>query len=79
VSPYPSPVPSRPPSPGEGGKRRPGLERGDEELRRIEHELRLALSEIRYGSIEIVIQDSRVVQIERREKVRFDREGREGR
>ncbi|MFL6235085.1 MAG: YezD family protein [Thermoanaerobaculia bacterium] len=54
-------------------------ERGDEELRRIEHELRLALSEIRYGSIEIVIQDSRVVQIERREKVRFDREGREGR
>jgi hypothetical protein len=77
--PYPSPVPSRPPSPGEGEKRRSGLERGDEELRRIEHELRLALSEIRYGSIEIVIQDSRVVQIERREKVRFDREGREGR
>ena len=46
---------------------------GDEELRRIEHELRRALVEIRYGSIEIVIQDSRVVQIERREKVRFDR------
>ena len=67
--PYPSPVPSQ---------RRPGVERGDEELRRIEHELRLALSEIRYGSIEIVIQDSRVVQVERREKVRFDREGREG-
>lgn len=57
----------------------PSREKGDEELRRIEHELRLALSEIRYGSIEIVIQDSRVVQIERREKVRFDREGREGR
>jgi len=54
-------------------------ERGSEELRRIEAELRLALSSIRYGSIEIVIQDSRVVQIERREKVRFDREGREGR
>jgi hypothetical protein len=52
--------------------------RGEEELRRIEHELRHALSEIRYGSIEIVIQDSRVVQIERREKVRFDREGRAG-
>ncbi|HEX4966425.1 MAG TPA: YezD family protein [Thermoanaerobaculia bacterium] len=57
---------------------RPGL-KGSEELRRIEEELRHALSEIRYGSIEIVIQDSRVVQIERREKVRFDREGREGR
>jgi hypothetical protein len=46
---------------------------GEEELRRIEEELTHALSEIRYGSIEIVIQDSRVVQIERREKVRFDR------
>ena len=51
----------------------------DEELRRIEGELRRGLAEIRYGSIEIVIQDSRVVQIERREKVRFDRGGREGR
>jgi len=49
---------------------------GEEELRRIEAELRHALSEIRYGSIEIVIQDARVVQIERREKVRFDRQGR---
>ena len=57
----------------------PHRERGNEELSRIEQELRLALSEIRYGSIEIVIQDSRVVQIERREKVRFDRESREGR
>ena len=46
---------------------------GEEELRRIEEELTQALSEIRFGSIEIVIQDSRVVQIERREKVRFDR------
>ena len=49
--------------------RRPGAE----ELRRIEDELMHSLSEIRFGSIEIVIQDSRVVQIERREKVRFDR------
>jgi hypothetical protein len=47
---------------------------GEEELHRIEAELRHALSEIRFGSIEIVIQDSRVVQIERREKVRFDRQ-----
>ena len=54
-------------------------EKGEEEFHRVEQELRLALSEIRYGSIEIDIQDSRVVQIERREKVRFDREGREGR
>ena len=55
------------------------MSRGEKELRRIEEELRTALTEIRYGSIEIVIQDSRVVQIERREKVRFDREDREGR
>jgi len=46
---------------------------GEAELRRIEEELTHALSEIRFGSIEIIIQDSRVVQIERREKVRFDR------
>ena len=33
-----------------------------------------ALEGIRYGSIEIVIHDSRIVQIERKEKLRFDRE-----
>lgn len=46
---------------------------GEEELHRIQEELVQALSAIRFGSIEIVIQDARVVQIERREKVRFDR------
>lgn len=56
-------------------RRDPPAHAGEEELRRIEDELRLALSEIRYGSIEIIIQDSRVIQIERREKVRFDRPG----
>ena len=55
------------------------MSRVEKELQRIEAELRHALSDIRYGSIEIVIQESRVVQIERREKVRFDREDREGR
>jgi len=30
-----------------------------------------AIREIRYGSVEIVIHDSRVVQVERREKVRL--------
>ena len=33
-----------------------------------------AIHEIHYGSIEIVIHDSRVVQIERKEKIRFDAE-----
>jgi hypothetical protein len=60
-------------SPRPGPVALPSEDRGEEELSRIERELRRALSEIRYGSIEIVIQDSRVVQIERREKLRLDR------
>ena len=32
----------------------------------------LALRSIRYGTIELVIHDGRVVQLERREKVRFE-------
>ncbi len=32
-----------------------------------------ALRGIRYGSIELVIHDGRVVQIERKEKLRFER------
>ncbi len=35
-------------------------------------EIGLALRAIRYGAIELVIHDGRVVQLERREKVRFD-------
>jgi hypothetical protein len=35
------------------------------------HELAQALRSIRYGTIELVIHDGRVVQLERREKVRF--------
>jgi hypothetical protein len=31
-----------------------------------------ALEGIRYGSVEIVLHDSKIVQIERKEKVRFD-------
>jgi hypothetical protein len=37
-------------------------------------ELRQALHSIRYGTIELVIHNGRVVQLERREKVRFDQE-----
>lgn len=32
-----------------------------------------ALQGIRYGSLEVIIHDSRIVQIERKEKLRFDR------
>jgi len=48
----------------------PGL--SDEILRRIAS----AISGVRFGSVEVVIQDSRVVQIERKEKFRFDKPGR---
>lgn len=34
-----------------------------------------AISAIRFGSVEIVIHDGRVVQIERREKVRLEHAG----
>jgi hypothetical protein len=37
-------------------------------------ELLQALRDLRFGSVEIVIHDSRIVQIERREKWRFDSE-----
>ena len=43
-------------------------ERSEEEL-----EILRALRGIRYGSVEITIHDSKVVQVERTEKVRFDR------
>ena len=33
-----------------------------------------AVERIRYGSVEIVIHDSKVVQIERKEKLRFNME-----
>jgi hypothetical protein len=45
---------------------------GEEILRRIAS----AISGVRFGSVEVVIQDSRVVQIERKEKFRFDKAGR---
>jgi hypothetical protein len=37
-------------------------------------ELRDALQSIRYGTVELVIHDGRVVQLELREKVRFEPE-----
>ena len=34
-----------------------------------------AVKSIRYGSVEILIQDSKVVQIDKTEKMRFDKQG----
>lgn len=40
----------------------------------IDAQIHRALESLRYGSIEIVVHDGRVIQIERRERVRFEGE-----
>ena len=40
---------------------------------RIEHTILQALKDLRFGSVEIIVHDSKIVQIERREKVRVER------
>ncbi|HEX3233517.1 MAG TPA: YezD family protein [Gemmatimonadales bacterium] len=53
----------------------PQREAGPEALSpAILHALREALRTIRYGTVELVIHDGRVVQLERSEKVRFESE-----
>jgi hypothetical protein len=44
----------------------------DETRSHLTQKILRALQEIRYGSVEIIIHDSKVVQIERREKIRID-------
>jgi hypothetical protein len=59
-----------------------GLEHDDDRLPlppKLLSELRKALRSIRYGAIELVIHDGRVVQLELREKVRFEPDGSERR
>jgi hypothetical protein len=43
-------------------------------LEEIFAELRKALQGLRFGAVELVVHDGRVVQIERREKLRLDRD-----
>jgi len=45
------------------------------ELSEIERQILNSLQQIRFGSLEIVVHDSRIVQIERSEKLRFDAKG----
>lgn len=44
----------------------------NESQQATEQQILKAIREIRYGSVEIVIHDSRVVQIERKEKIRVE-------
>ena len=46
-----------------------------QDLTEIERQILASIQQIRFGSLEIVIHDSRVVQIERSEKLRFDAKG----
>jgi hypothetical protein len=49
------------------------LDDGDDNgLEQVMREIVRAVRSVRYGSVEVVIQNSRVVQIERKEKFRFD-------
>ena len=47
--------------------------RSEPPRRPVEEEILRATRSIRYGSVEVVVHDGRVVAIERREKTRFDR------
>jgi len=38
----------------------------------IANKILLAIKNLRFGSVEVVIHDSKVVQIERKEKIRID-------
>ena len=38
----------------------------------IARKILLAIKDLRFGSVEVVIHDSKVVQIERKEKIRID-------
>ena len=46
----------------------------DHFYRRIEQTIQQALKDLRFGSVEIVVHDSKVVQIERREKMRVEQD-----
>jgi hypothetical protein len=43
------------------------------ELEPVIREIVRAIHGVNYGSVEVVIHNSRVVQIERKEKIRFDK------
>jgi hypothetical protein len=49
---------------------------GGEAEEQWQRAVREAVQALRFGSIEIVVHDGRVVQVETREKVRFDAAGR---
>ncbi len=54
---------------------RPDHLHADLHLTEVERHILASLRQIRFGSLEIVVHDSKIVQVERSEKVRFDVRG----
>ena len=48
---------------------------GDPWNRELELVVREALESIRFGTVTLVVQDGRVVQVEKNEKIRLNRQG----
>lgn len=44
----------------------------EQQIAEIAKQIAVALRGIRFGSVEITIHESRIVQVERKEKLRFD-------
>lgn len=53
----------------------PGTRAGKLFSEEVERVLREALSSIRYGTVTLVIQDGRVIQVDKNEKIRMQRSG----
>ena len=47
----------------------------EQETTAIANQIATALQGIRFGSVEVIVHDSKVVQIERKEKLRFNNGG----
>lgn len=54
------------------GSQQPQITANGTALTENERRVLAALADIRYGAVEITIHDGRIVQIERREKLRMD-------
>ena len=53
------------------------METPPNETIRLLDKILAAISSVRYGTVSVVIQDSKVIQIEKTEKVRLDKTNRE--
>ncbi|PYV37115.1 MAG: DUF2292 domain-containing protein [Acidobacteria bacterium] len=50
------------------------LNRDERTMQQLISEILSALNKLRYGSVEITVHNSKIVQIEKKEKLRFDKE-----